>query len=170
MLPTSSSSKILSVVSSTGWGRTTTFDSLMVSKPGGLLTAKPSMGSPLRLGGGVGVSVVVATLSASPSSESNKSAGGPSFKPQVGLEMVELDTTDCNGANEPLEPTVVLLETMVRYIKSAVLIVVTGVIRVLVGSISDVVTIPLDEIDGWIMVSTFLAVAVLRLFELVNTI
>ena len=48
-----------------------------------------AMGSPLRLGGGVGVSVVVATERASPSSESKRSAGGCSqLRPPVGLEMV----------------------------------------------------------------------------------
>ena len=63
---------------------------LFISKSfsvGKLLMA--AMGSPFRLGGGVGVSVVVATERASPSSESKRSAGGCSqLRPPVGLEMV----------------------------------------------------------------------------------
>ena len=73
------------------------------------------MGSPFSEGGGVGVSVVVATLNASPSSESNRSAGGPSLSPQVGLEIVEDVTTDCKGVKFGLFwfPAVLLDETMV---------------------------------------------------------
>ena len=52
--------------------------------------------SPFNEGGGVGVSVVVATDKASPSSESNRSAGGCSFKMPVGLEMV-VDVTGVKG-------------------------------------------------------------------------
>ena len=57
------------------------------------------IGSPLSDGGGVGVSVVVATDKASPSSESKRSAGGPSLKPQVGLDMVD-DVTACKVVKE----------------------------------------------------------------------
>ena len=59
----------------------------------------------------MGVSVVVATESASPSSESKRSAGGPSLKPQVGLEMVEDVTTACNGVKLGLQE-LALLEMM----------------------------------------------------------
>ena len=85
-----------------------------MSNVGGLLTAalRLKMGSPFKEGGGVGVSEVVATLSASPSSESKRSAGGPSLSPQVGLEMVEEETTDCKGVKLGLLEEF-LLETMV---------------------------------------------------------
>ena len=65
-----------------------------------VMGARDRTGSPLRERGGVGVSVVVATDRASPSSESKRSAGGPSLNPQVGLDMVDEVTTACNGVND----------------------------------------------------------------------